>query len=177
ASRLNKGGSPPARLSRKPTLIRFGPKAAWRFVSRGLPKSALFHSRSLAVWTRSLAEVKNSLDCGGRAQRRHRFARQSASESDVALRFPPQSKTPGTATECSPSHGPFIQYSIIAAVAGSFGDTHSTERTEGSSRFINPLMALYWGFRLDGVVHRNLYLDQIRNTETAEEFSLAIERF
>ena len=132
------------------------------------------------------------LECAGRAQRRRRFGSRGdyarpaqprsqpysvPIQSGVALRFPPQSKTPGTATECSPSHGPFIQYSIIAAVAGSFGDTHSTERTEGSSRFINPLMVLYWGFRLDGVVHRNLYLDQIRNTETAEEVSLAIERF
>ena len=46
-----------------------------------------------------------------------------------------------------------------------------------SKFFINPLMALYWSFRLDGVAHRNLYLDQIRNTETADEVSLAIEKF
>src|SRR5207249_2617149 len=105
---LDQGGTTLDPLSREANPIPFRSKAAWRFASRRTPKSALFHSRSLAVWTRSLAEVKNSLDCGGRAQRRHRFARQSASESDVALRFPPQSKTPGTATECSPSHGPFI---------------------------------------------------------------------
>ena len=67
--------------------------------------------------------------------------------------------------------------SIIAAVAGSFGDTHPTERTEGSSLFINPLMGLYWSFHLDGVVRRNLYIDQIRNTDTAGEVALTIERF
>ncbi len=76
-----------------------------------------------------------------------------------------------------PHQPSIVNTSIIAAVNGSFGDVHSTERTEGSKLFINPLMALYWSFRLDGVAHRNLYLDQIRNTETADEVSLAIEKF
>lgn len=76
-----------------------------------------------------------------------------------------------------PQQPSIVNTSIIAAVNGSFGDIHSTERTEGSKLFINPLMALYWSFRLDGVAHRNLYLDQIRNTETADEVSLTIEKF
>jgi hypothetical protein len=76
-----------------------------------------------------------------------------------------------------PHQPSIVNTSIIAAVNGSFGDVHSTERTEGSKLFINPLMALYWSFRLDGVAHRNLYLYQIRNTETADEVSLAIEKF
>jgi hypothetical protein len=82
-----------------------------------------------------------SLDCAGRGQRRRRFglrvnyARRAQPQSlpysvpirnGVALRFPPHSKTAGTATECSPSHGRFINYSIIAVVAGSFGDIHPT---------------------------------------------------
>ena len=76
-----------------------------------------------------------------------------------------------------PRQPSIVNTSIIAAVDGSFGDIHATERTEGSKLFINPLMALYWSFRLDGVVRRNLYLDQIRNTETAGEVSLVIEKF
>jgi hypothetical protein len=76
-----------------------------------------------------------------------------------------------------PQQPSIVNTSIIAAVAGGFGDVHSTKRTEGSTLFINPLMALYWGFHLDGVVHRNLYLDQIKATDTAEEVALAIEQF
>jgi hypothetical protein len=70
-----------------------------------------------------------------------------------------------------------VNTSVIAAASGAFGDVHTTKRTEGSTLFINPLMALYWGFQLEGVVRRNLYLDQIRHTETAEQVALAIEKF
>jgi hypothetical protein len=76
-----------------------------------------------------------------------------------------------------PQQPSIVNTSIIVAVAGSFGDIHPTKRTEGSKLFINPLMGLYWSFRLDGVVRRHLYFDQIRNTNTAHEVSLAIERF
>jgi hypothetical protein len=70
-----------------------------------------------------------------------------------------------------------VNTSIIAAVDGTFGDIHPTKRTAGSQLFINPLMGLYWSFRLDGVVCRNLYLDLIRNTDTAQEVALVIEKF
>src|SRR6266516_2165160 len=76
-----------------------------------------------------------------------------------------------------PQQPSIVNTSIIAAVNGNFGDVHPTERTEGSSLFINPLMGLYWSFHLDSVARRNLYLDQIRNTDTVGEVSLAIERF
>ncbi len=76
-----------------------------------------------------------------------------------------------------PQQPSIVNTSIIAAVSGNFGDVHPTRRTEGSKLFINPLLGLYWGFCLDGVARRSLYLDQIRNTETAEEVALAIERF
>jgi hypothetical protein len=76
-----------------------------------------------------------------------------------------------------PQQPSIVNTSIIAAVNGSFGDIHSTERTEGSQLFINPLMGLYWSFQLDGVVRRNLYLNQIQNTETADDVSLLIEKF
>jgi hypothetical protein len=76
-----------------------------------------------------------------------------------------------------PQQPSIVNTSIIAAVMGIFGDVHPTKRTEGSTLFINPLMALFWGFRLEGVVRRNLYLDKIRLTETSDEVALAIETF
>ena len=76
-----------------------------------------------------------------------------------------------------PQQPSIVNTSIIAAVAGSFGDIHPTKRTEGSKLFINPLMGLFWSFRLENVARRNLYLDQIRDTDTAEEVALAIEKF
>jgi hypothetical protein len=36
---------------------------------------------------------------------------------------------------------------------------------------------LYWCFRLDAVVRRNLYLDAVRHLEGFVETQLAIERF
>ena len=76
-----------------------------------------------------------------------------------------------------PHQPSIVNSSIIAAVTGGYGNIHPTKRTEGSTLFINPLMALYWGFDLGGVVRRNLYIDRIRNTNTAEEVALAIEQF
>ena len=67
--------------------------------------------------------------------------------------------------------------SVISAIRGEFGDHHATARTSGSTLAINPLMALYWAFRLEGVVERHLYLDRIRDTETFAELQLAMERF
>ena len=45
-----------------------------------------------------------------------------------------------------PNQQSIVNTSIIAAVTGGYGDIHATKRTEGSTLFINPLMALYWGF-------------------------------
>jgi hypothetical protein len=70
-----------------------------------------------------------------------------------------------------------VNSSIISAINGRFGDYHATKRTEGSRLFINPLMGLYWGFRLESVAQRNLYLREIEQTETYQQLSMAIERF
>jgi hypothetical protein len=67
--------------------------------------------------------------------------------------------------------------SILAALEGRFGDFHSTERTVGSQLFINPLMALYWCFRLDHIARRVLYLDGIREIEGYLELSNYIAGF
>ena len=37
---------------------------------------------------------------------------------------------------------------------------------EGSTLFINPLMALYWCFRLDAVARRVLYMEMLKATQT-----------
>jgi len=39
------------------------------------------------------------------------------------------------------------------------------------------LMALYWAFRLEHVARRNLILNEIANTVTYQELSMAIEAF
>lgn len=70
-----------------------------------------------------------------------------------------------------------VSTSILAALEGGFGDVHSTERTKGSKLFINALMSLYWCFRLDAVADRLLYLDEIRETQTARELRFAIDAF
>ncbi len=76
-----------------------------------------------------------------------------------------------------PRHASIVNTSIISAVEGRFGDYHATERTEGSKLFINPLMPIYWGFDLEKVARRNLYLEQIAETETYQQLSMAIEEF
>src|SRR6266700_101685 len=76
-----------------------------------------------------------------------------------------------------PRQPSIVNASVISAVQGWFGDRHATKRTEGSELFINPLMALYWAFRLEQVAQRNLYLDRIRDTTTYQELSRAIEAF
>jgi hypothetical protein len=76
-----------------------------------------------------------------------------------------------------PRQPSIVNSSVISAVQGFFGDHHATKRTEGSELFINPLMALYWTFRLEHVAKRNLYLNRIGQTTTYQELSLAIEGF
>jgi hypothetical protein len=76
------------------------------------------------------------------------------------------------------SHHPsIVSSSILDGIAGEFGNFHRTNRTEGSKLFINPLMGLYWGFQLEGVAKRNLYLDQIQTTNTRREISRIIDAF
>ena len=70
-----------------------------------------------------------------------------------------------------------VNASILSAVEGRFGDYHATYRTEGSPLFINPLMSLYWAFRLEPVVRRNFYKDFVRETNSRVEVELAIAKF
>jgi len=70
-----------------------------------------------------------------------------------------------------------VQASICDALEGRYGDHHSTERTRGSTLWINPLMTLYWAFDLDAVAARCLYLDVIRDQPTSLGVALGIETF
>jgi hypothetical protein len=76
-----------------------------------------------------------------------------------------------------PQRESIVNTSIISAVNGWFGNQHASKRTESSQLFINPLMSLYWAFRLGHVARRNLYLDQIGDTHSYTQLSLAIEAF
>ena len=77
----------------------------------------------------------------------------------------------------TPSRVSIVCSSILSALEGRFGDFHRTERTFGSQLFINPLMSIYWCFRLDHVARRVLYLDGIRAIESYPELSAYIGRF
>ncbi len=81
------------------------------------------------------------------------------------------------AQEQTPEHPSIVNGSIAAAVRGEFGDVQFTSRTKGSELFVNPLMALYFAFELDGLAGRCLYLDRIENTHLMRQVSRAIEVF
>jgi hypothetical protein len=53
----------------------------------------------------------------------------------------------------------------------------SERRTAGSELFINPLMAMYFGFELAAVARASLYLPQLEDTETIFDVSRRIEAF
>jgi len=76
-----------------------------------------------------------------------------------------------------PEHPSIVCSSISSAIAGRFGDHHTTKRTQGSRLFVNPLMTLYWAFQLQEVVRRNLYLHKLRDLKSYQEVSAAIEMF
>lgn len=79
--------------------------------------------------------------------------------------------------ESQPRHPSIVCSSIVSAIEGSFGDIHRSERTKGSTLFINGLMSLYFAFRLGAVVRRLMYAERIRPTQTYSELSSAIAAF
>ena len=70
--------------------------------------------------------------------------------------------------------------SILSAVEGKFGNHHMLERTRSdpdSKLFINPLMSMYWAYRLEHVAAELLYRDSIRDSLEMSEIVKAIETF
>jgi len=80
-----------------------------------------------------------------------------------------QSQTPGR-----PS---IVNGSIAAAIEGRFGDVRFTPRTADGELFINPLMAIYFGFELPVLAGRSLYLELLEGTESIFEVGARIEAF
>ena len=76
-----------------------------------------------------------------------------------------------------PTQPSIVNTSIVSAIEGYFGDHHRTDRTAGSTLWINPLMSMYWTFELDPVTERLLYRDFISDTRTFVEIILRIEAF
>ncbi|ATQ68371.1 DUF1152 domain-containing protein [Methylosinus trichosporium] len=73
-----------------------------------------------------------------------------------------------------PSSKSIVANSIASALRGDFGDRHATERTRGSELFVNPLMSLYWCFRLEAVARKMGFYDAIAGSETFHEIESAI---
>lgn len=76
-----------------------------------------------------------------------------------------------------PRQPSIVNSSILDAIQGHFGDYHSTNRTQGSQLFINPLMAMLWTFRVEDVARRLLYPAQLRETRSWDEAAEVIGEF
>ncbi len=70
-----------------------------------------------------------------------------------------------------------VSSSIVSAIKGLYGDHHATERTKGSSLWINPLMAICWFFDLQSIVKRNLICDHLYTTQDYREIIHVITHF
>jgi len=79
--------------------------------------------------------------------------------------------------KCMPQRESIVSSSILCALEGRYGDCHTTSRTIGSTLWINPLMPVYWFFRLDAVAQRILYLDAMKNTYSYADINQTIARF
>ncbi len=76
-----------------------------------------------------------------------------------------------------PGEESIVCTSILSALLGRYGDHHTSARTARSELWINPLMPLYWGFRLDGVAARLLYRDVLEGTTSFAAVRNAIQSF
>lgn len=70
-----------------------------------------------------------------------------------------------------------VSSSILAAIAGNYGNHHTTARTRNSKLWINPLMPVYWCFKLQPIAERLLYREALKSTETLDDVSSVIKEF
>ena len=77
----------------------------------------------------------------------------------------------------TPGRPSIVNGSIAAAIEGKFGDVQFSARTAQSQLFINPLMALYFGFELPVLARRSLYLHLLEDTESIFDVSARIRAF
>lgn len=81
------------------------------------------------------------------------------------------------AQERTPGRPSIVNGCIAAAIRGEYGDVQFTARTSGSELFVNPLMAMYFGFDLGALAARSLYLPTLEGTETIFDVAARIEAF
>ncbi len=81
--------------------------------------------------------------------------------------------------ERTPGRESIVCASVASAIEGHYGDHHRLDRTRntGSTLWINPLMSMYWAFRLGPVAARVLYRDWIEDTETFSQLQFRIRTF
>jgi len=79
--------------------------------------------------------------------------------------------------QAMPANPSIVATSILAALAGLFGDVHMTKRMTNSTLFVNALMTLYWCFSLDPVAERLLYRENVLPTQTYQVLTAVIDRF
>ncbi len=76
-----------------------------------------------------------------------------------------------------PARMSIVNGSIAAAIRGEFGNVPLSDRTRNSELFISPLMSMYFGFELEALAKRSLYLGMLEGTRTIFEVSAIIEGF
>lgn len=74
-------------------------------------------------------------------------------------------------------HRSIVTNSVASAMQGEFGDLHFTQRTKGCTQFVNPLMSLYWFFRLEGVATQVRFANEIQHSQTMKEVADAFQRY
>ncbi|MGI5243622.1 DUF1152 domain-containing protein [Dactylosporangium sp. CA-139066] len=82
-----------------------------------------------------------------------------------------------TAQRLTPLRPSIVNGQIAAALAGESGDVRFTHRTASSTLFVNPLMAVYFAFTVEGLAGQSLYLDRLEDTLTVRQVAARIEAF
>ena len=66
-------------------------------------------------------------------------------------------------------HNSVVVGSVLASIAGKFGDHAVTPHSVNTPPWVSPLMSLFWYFDLAEVARQNLYLSRLVNTSTFDE--------
>ena len=75
-----------------------------------------------------------------------------------------------------PEHLSIVSNCIADALEGRFGDVHATDRTHGSTLFVNPLMAMYWFFEAGAVAAAMRFAPELAGTDRFDEVVSVIRR-
>lgn len=78
---------------------------------------------------------------------------------------------------CRPQRMSIVNNSIASAMQGEFGDYHASDRTHGSEQFINPLMGLFWFFKLQGIASRIQFTSRVEHSQTMNEVAKGFQLY